>query len=127
MPSIRSTASRAAKSLVIRGKRLRYGPKIEVSPHPGLTFLGSRYGGWHFIEEPGLPGSTIISCGLGEDASFDVEFAARYNARVLLVDPTPRAVAHYRMIEVRLGEGRTTTYSPDGRLAPESYDLSRLS
>ena len=30
------------------------------------------------------------------------------------------------MIEVRLGEGRTTTYSPDGRLAPESYDLSRL-
>jgi FkbM family methyltransferase len=57
--------------------------------------LGSDYGGWTFLDLPELRGSTIISGGLGEDASFDIPFADRYGARVVMVDPTPRAAAFF--------------------------------
>ena len=69
-----------------RVERARFSPKLEISPHGfKLARLGSRYGGWSFIDSPALRGSTIVSCGLGEDASFDVEFAAAYGA---VVEPT---------------------------------------
>jgi FkbM family methyltransferase len=60
-----------------------------------LVRLGSGYGAWTVADDPGLYGSTIWSAGLGEDASFDIAFAERYNARVVMIDPTPRAIAFY--------------------------------
>jgi hypothetical protein len=64
-----------------------------------LERLGTEYGGWTFIDEKKLYDSTIISAGLGEDASFDVEFAQKYNSRVIIVDPTPRAIQHFEEIK----------------------------
>ena len=32
----------------------------------------------------------IISCGLGEDASFDIDMINRFGAKILCIDPTPR-------------------------------------
>ena len=39
----------------------------------------------------------------GEDASFDVEFTTRFKARIIIVDPTPRAIDHFEAIQKRLG------------------------
>ena len=91
-----------------------------------LTRLGTDYGGWVFLDDPGLTGSVIVSCGLGEDASFDVEFAARYAADVIMVDPTPRAIEHYRGIASRIGERRTAEYSSTGAQPVAAYDLSKV-
>ena len=41
--------------------------------------LGTEYGGWFFIDDKDLYGTTIISAGLGEDASFDIELINKYN------------------------------------------------
>ena len=83
-------------------------------PQP-LTF-GSVYGSWSVIPLPSLHRSTIISCGVGEDVSFDVEFAAYFDAVVVLVDPTPKSVDHYReAVEARLGKRATASYSSSGR------------
>lgn len=63
-----------------------------------LTRLGTGYGGWTFVDSSTLRGSTIVSAGLGEDASFDLAFAAQYDATVVIVDPTPRAVAYFKTL-----------------------------
>lgn len=70
-------------------------PKIPIrKSRLKLVRLGSNYGGWTIAECDNLYRSTILSCGAGEDISFDLLFADRYNARVIIVDPTPKAIAH---------------------------------
>ncbi len=91
-----------------------------------LVHLGTEYGGWTFVDDRNLSGCTIISAGLGEDASFDVEFAARYDANVIIVDPTPRAIEHFRGISDRLGRKRHCGYSQSGSQPVDAYDLSNV-
>ena len=70
-------------------------PSLRVSRHNyKITKLGSNDGGWAFVETDVLFNSKIISCGLGEDASFDIEFASRYKSKVIIIDPTPRSGSH---------------------------------
>jgi FkbM family methyltransferase len=107
-------------------KKLRYAPKIQVEPDSHLLRLGSKYGGWTFEPSADLEGATIVSCGLGEDASFDVEFAAKYGAKVILVDPTPRAIRHFEEIEKRFGEPAKDTYKSGGKQPASAYDLSKV-
>ena len=98
----------------------------KVSNKYPLIHLGTEYGGWTFVNVPELKGSTILAAGLGEDASFDVEFATRFEASVVIVDPTPRAVEHFNGLTSRLGQGKTSEHSHGGCQPIESYDLSRL-
>lgn len=91
-----------------------------------LARLGTDYGGWVFVDDQTLTRSVIVSCGLGEDASFDVEFAARYEADVIMVDPTPRAIEHYKGIASRIGQPSTAQYSSTGAQPVAAYDLSKV-
>jgi FkbM family methyltransferase len=88
---------------------------------------GSEYGGWVLAEDPYLRDSLILSCGLGEDASFDLEIAAKLGVRVVFIDPTPRATEHYRQIIQCLGKARTSPYSINGIQDIDSYELSGVS
>jgi FkbM family methyltransferase len=107
-------------------KRFTCAPSIKVHQGSGLIRLGSEYGGWVFEDAPDLYGSTIISCGLGEDASFDVEFAVRYNAKVILVDPTPRALAHFDGIISSLGQPKKRSYVNSGKEPISAYPLETI-
>jgi hypothetical protein len=108
-------------------RTLFYQPSIHIDHAPNVLRLGSKgYGEWAFLDSEALRGSTIVSVGLGEDATFDVEFAARYGAKVVMVDPTPRAVAHFQKIQARLGQPATTAYNPTGNQPAEAYDLRTL-
>lgn len=89
--------------------------------------LGTVYGGWFFVNRDYLLGSTIISAGLGEDASFDIEFASRYGAKVIIVDPTPRAISHFDDISRRFGMPASAKYVEGGCQPVESYDCSNIS
>jgi FkbM family methyltransferase len=93
---------------------------------PPLRRLGTAYGGWHFLPVASLRGATIVSCGVGEDISFDVEIAASEQARVILVDPTPRASEHLAMVLRRLGRTPSEDPAPGGCQPPGSYDLSAI-
>jgi FkbM family methyltransferase len=102
-------------------------PRLPVSKHNyNLVNFGTNLGGWTFIDTGNLHNATIISCGLGEDASFDIEFASHYNAKVIIVDPTPRAITHFKQINERLGHKRERAYSDSGPQPIEAYDLSHL-
>jgi len=89
--------------------------------------IGSEYGGKTLVDDDDLCGSTIVSAGLGEDASFDTEFATLYGAKVIVVDPTPRAISHFEAIHQRLGNSRTVEYVEGGKQPIEAYELSSLS
>ena len=91
-----------------------------------LIFLGTKYGGWTLVDEESLMNCTIISAGLGEDASFDIEFASKYNAKIIIVDPTPRAIKHYDAIIDSLGNPSETEYVEGGKQPINSYNLANL-
>lgn len=91
-----------------------------------LINMGTEYGGWTFVDEPSLENSTIISAGLGEDASFDVEFVNTYDSEVIIIDPTPRAIQHFEDIYNRVGEKGISQYSGDGSECVEAYNLSNV-
>ena len=61
--------------------------------------LGTEYGGWYFSSQLLPEKPTLLSAGVGEDCSFDIEFARQFNATVVFVDPTPRSIAHYHALE----------------------------
>ncbi len=82
--------------------RRRYAPRIKAQRPSDLIRLGSDYGGWTFEPSPDLQDSVIVSCGLGEDASSDVEFASRFGAKVIILDPAPRAIRDFEEIQERI-------------------------
>jgi len=99
---------------------------VEVTSQFPLRRLGSAYGGWTFSDTGSLFGSHLVSCGLGEDASFEVAFAALFDAQVLCVDPTPRAVRHFEAIQDHIGEASSVLYSPGGHQPTAAYNLSPI-
>ena len=73
-----------------------------------------------------LGGAVLLSGGLGEDATFDIEFINRFNAVALVVDPTPKAILHYYDIAKAFGRSRTNHYSGSGKQPIEAYDLEKI-
>lgn len=56
-----------------------------------LTMLGTDYGGW-IVDLDLIPhGSTVISAGVGEDISFDLELINKFSCNVVGIDPTPKS------------------------------------
>jgi len=117
------------RKLYRRIKNIPRHPLQDIPTAGGIDFvhLGSEYGGWTFVDDVELQGCTIISAGLGEDASFDVEFAQKYGARVVVVDPTPRAIKHFKEITLKFGQVKSQIYSCSGKQPIDAYDLSNLS
>lgn len=116
--------------------KLFFKKKFNLKIHPllrsktvkkfNIAHMGSNYGGWYFVDEKELYNSTIISAGLGEDASFDIEFSSKYNAKVVIIDPTPRAIKHFNEIKSSLGQKNTKKYSYTGNQSINSYDLEKI-
>jgi FkbM family methyltransferase len=107
-------------------RRFVFGPRLKATAELPMARFGSDYGGWWLHASAGLEGRTILSCGLGEDASFDVEIAARFGCRVIIVDPTPRAVVHFEQMVARCGRPAQLPYADGGRQDVRSYDLSTV-
>ena len=51
----------------------------KVSITKKTLYLGTEYGGWHLIHNENLNNSLMISAGVGEDISFDIEMINKYN------------------------------------------------
>ena len=56
-----------------------------------MKYLGTEYGGW-LVDLSLIPErSTIISAGIGEDISFDLELIKKRRCNIIGVDPTPKS------------------------------------
>ena len=101
-------------------------PKVVENNLP-LISLGSKYGRKTFCEVfPIDKKLQVISAGVGEDITFDIEFLNKYNAVIILVDPTPVAIQHFEMIQKRIGLDSMDQYSPTSRQSVNSYNLTRV-
>ena len=115
------------KSEALRRKILTP-PFPKIIPVNNLDTLGSEWGQKTYISSPDLNGSSLLSGGVGEDISFDLEFAAKYGATVILVDPVPRASRHFEGVLQSLGNARQKPYSTYGPQQDyDSYDLTKIS
>jgi FkbM family methyltransferase len=104
-----------------------HAPRISISScNVPLRTFGSRYGGWTVLAVPTLRGAHIISCGAGEDVTFDVGIADAFDCDVVIVDPTPRAIAHVNDVLSRVGQPAEVGYSENGKQPVEAYDLHRI-
>tara|TARA_B100001250_G_scaffold13960_1_gene12228 strand:- start:45862 stop:46638 length:777 start_codon:yes stop_codon:yes gene_type:complete len=91
-----------------------------------INYLGTSYGGWYLIDE-NLNNNIILSAGVGEDISFDIEFINKYDGIVIFVDPTPRALEHLLSVQNSLGNKKTKEYKDrSGKQPIESYDLLNI-
>ena len=58
---------------------------------------GTEYGGWTLPSKifDQFHSLTVLSCGVGEDISFDNQILLHSDWDIVLIDPTPRAKVHY--------------------------------
>lgn len=97
----------------------------------GLIRLGSRYGGWWLdaalLDAMG-PHDLMISCGAGEDISFDLEVQKRTGCHVVLVDPTPKAIRHFDQLRAAAATGGTIPINNGVHFYPTAgVDFSKIS
>ncbi len=88
---------------------------------------GTSYGGMIIADHKSLDGSIILSAGTGEDLTFDIELINKHQCRIILIDPTPRAIDYYELITNHFGSNSTKTYTDTGYELPEVYDLRKVS
>jgi hypothetical protein len=96
----------------------------------GLERLGSQYGGW-WLDKAMLgdigPGDYVISCGAGEDVSFDLEIQRRTGCTVVIVDPTPKAIKHFTQLRDAAAAGGTVPINNGPhRYATEGVNFARI-
>lgn len=104
---------------------VRYRSIVGGRETEGLEYLGTRYGGWWLdtaLTNEITSWDVVISCGAGEDLSFDLEIQRRTGCTVVIVDPTPRAVAHFAQLKDAVAQGRTIPINN----GPGAYDTSRV-
>lgn len=106
------------------GKRLRL-QDAKYDPQ-GLRRLGSPAAGWTFSHDDKLRGSYVISAGAGEDISFELELISEYGCKIILIDPTPKAIKHYEEIAKRFGQSNCIEYLKSGRQHPQAYNLVKV-
>ena len=92
-----------------------------------IKYLGTPYGGWYFSETNLPKKPTLLSAGVGEDVSFDIEILNNYSAKVYFVDPTPRSISHIDKIIDNLGKQKSVEFDiKSGNQPIEAYDLSSI-
>ena len=89
-----------------------------------VDHLGTYYGGYDIYDSNSI--NIVLSCGLGEDASFDVELINKYNCKVIIVDPTPRAITHLSKSKAGLQEKIAPYNKNSGIQSVESYELTKV-
>lgn len=94
---------------------------------PKIVRLGSHYGGWHVAEDRRLHGAVALLAGAGEDITFDLALQRHYQCHVIIVDPTPRAIAHVNAVLVAAKFGGIVQSKPDAeQYAFSCIDLQRI-
>jgi hypothetical protein len=100
--------------------------KIQKKPSDSLERFGSNYGGWSICtcSKHNINKGLVVSAGVGEDISFDLEILALFNTRIILVDPTTRSKTHIDNLFTRAPIERTAPYSETGCQPIEAYKVT---
>ncbi len=113
----------ALRRLETKARKAVYLPSRDLvrALAPGaVTRLGTSYGGWSFVPGEDLNNAKVLSCGAGEDISFDLALQKRFGCDITIVDPTPKAIAHFEGVLASYKAGmRASIHNSDALF----YDL----
>jgi FkbM family methyltransferase len=70
--------------------------------------IGTTYGGWSIPVDLLNSDSVCYLAGAGEDISFDVGIVNKFNCKVYILDPTPRAYSHFNLLIQNTQKGLNT-------------------
>ena len=104
------------------------GRRVERTGLP-LQRLGTSYGGWTFLPTAELcAGGLVVCCGAGEDISFDIELVRQFGCSTVIIDPTPRAIAHFEEVCAAIGRGERypVNRSDSDFYEPADVDIRKL-
>ena len=90
-----------------------------------LIKIGTTYGGYDIVNQ-NLKEPIVLSCGLGEDASFDIDMINKFDAKVFILDPTPRSKIYFNKLKDNFGNSKIEDYNESGYLQPNCYDLQKI-
>ena len=100
--------------------------KLEIQINFMKQFnLNFSFTSYDIIDE-NLKEPIVLSCGLGEDASFDVDMINNFNAKVFVIDPTPRSKIYFNKLKDNFGSPKTIDYNESGYLQSSCYDLRKV-
>ena len=93
-----------------------------------LNRLGSNYGGWYISILNSLKPQYMISAGVGEDISFEIDYINKINnnLKVIFIDPTPKSISHFNLVLERISHSKEIDYSDSGQQPIESYELKNV-
>lgn len=98
-----------------------------IEKKKAVSHLGTKYGGWYFIKPQSEEDLILISAGVGEDISFDIEFFNKFKSKIIFIDPTPKAISHLNDVIKYLGNPKTKEYDEtSGKQLVQSYDLTKI-
>lgn len=89
-------------------------------------YLGSSYGNKIICKNLLPPKPFVISGGVGEDISFDIELIELFGAEVILVDPTIKSKKHFDEVIDNLGKQKKQDYGITGKQPVDSYELGKV-
>lgn len=96
--------------------------QMDLLPQDSLLRLGTDYGGWIIPINAELDeGSVCYLAGAGEDISFDCDLVKRFGCQVRIIDPTPRAIEHFRKLSDAICNG---SLFPVNNSNTDFYDLT---
>jgi FkbM family methyltransferase len=94
----------------------------DLLPSEALLRLGTAYGGWIIPLNAKLDADSICYlAGAGEDISFDCALVQRFGCQARIIDPTPRAIDHFRQLAEAVRNGLRF---PVNNSAKNFYDLT---
>ena len=102
--------------------------RLAATPSVPLLRLGTDYGGW-WVPKHGLgPTDLVISAGAGEDISFDIDVARRFGCKIVVMDPTPRAITHFETTAkaIEAGAKAPINNSDTAFYEADADDLARI-
>lgn len=97
-----------------------------ISVNKKTKYIGTEYGGWFILENTEIRDGVILSAGVGEDISFDIEMINNYGVKIIFVDPTPRAIKHISAIKNSLGNSKSKKFTTDGNQPVGAYNLENI-
>jgi hypothetical protein len=98
-------------------------PEVDSLRDALIKPMGSAYGRKYIACSHLSANPVLVSGGVGEDISFDVELISRHNAKAILFDPTPRAITHIAEVSRRYGLPNQNEYSDTGKQDASNYNL----
>ena len=106
----------------INFKLFKFNPFFQKNK--SLIKIGTTYGGYDIVNK-NLKEPIVLSCGLGEDASFDIDMINKFDAKVFILDPTPRSKIYFNKLKDNFGNTKREDYNESGYLHPNCYDLQK--